>query len=224
MKPRFSNQRNHALTITEVLVIISTLCLLVVVVLASSETQKNDEPGVEQRIACINNLRSIGLAYRVWCADHDDKYPIQVSQNQGGAMESAVSGKVFPIFQVMSNVMGTTKILVCPADTNRFAADNFTTGFDNSHISYFAGLDANETSTQSLIAGDSNLAIGGIPVKSGLVQLSTNELTAWTVDRHVKGKRNLGNVVLVDGTVAMWTPLPQLLLQTGLATNRLAIP
>jgi hypothetical protein len=221
MKPRFSNQRNHALTITEVLVIVSTLSLLVIVALADSEM--GGEKNLEQRIACISNLKQIGLASRIWLADNGDKFPVQVSQKKGGAREQANQGIVFPVFQVMSNELSTPKMLVCPADTHHFQADNFTTSFDNSHISYFAGLDADQTSQQSLIAGDSNLAIDGIPVRSGLLELSTNVEVAWTADRHVKNI-NLGNVVIANGSVDPWIPLPKLLAQTGLATNRLAIP
>lgn len=34
-----------------------------------------------QRINCVNNLKQIGLAFRIWSGDNDDKYPFDVSTN-----------------------------------------------------------------------------------------------------------------------------------------------
>jgi hypothetical protein len=203
-------------------VTVSTLCLPVVVALADSKI--GVDKNTEQRVACMNNLRLIDLACRIWSADKGDKYPIHISQKQGSAMESANLRNVAPIFQVMSNELTSPKFLVCPADTNCFIADNFTTGFDNSYISYFVGLDADITFPQSLVAGDSNMAIDGVPVKSGLLQLSTDVPITWTADRHFNKGVNVGNVILSDAIIDIRIPLPKLLVQTGLATNRLAIP
>jgi prepilin-type processing-associated H-X9-DG protein len=118
--------------------------------------------------------------------------------------------------------LNTPKILVCPADTGRHAARNFTAGFDHSHISYFAGVDANERYPQRLLSGDSNLAVDGVPVKSGLVQLAPSASVSWTRERH----GGAGNIGMADGSVQQTTTLglTNALIQTGLATNRLAIP
>jgi prepilin-type processing-associated H-X9-DG protein len=140
-------------------------------------------------------------------------------------MELVGSGNVAACFRVMSNELGTSKILLCPADTRRVWATNFSADFDNSHISYFVGLDiTNETSPnpQMFLSGDDNFAISGIPVKSGVLQLLINTPAAWTIDRHPGG----GNIGLADTSVEQ---LPSSLLQrafqlTGVATNRLAIP
>jgi hypothetical protein len=72
------------------------------------------------------------------------------------------------------------------------------------------------------LSGDDNFAIGGVPVKPGLLEFSTNAPITWTAERH----NRLGNIVLDDGSVADTTSsfLQQLLVQTGVATNRLAIP
>ena len=49
-----------------------------------------------QRIQCVNNMKQIGLAARIWATDHDDKFPAD--------------------FISMSNELATPKILVCPSD------------------------------------------------------------------------------------------------------------
>ena len=131
-------------------------------------------------------------------------------------MEPAARGDAVQIFQVMSNDLTTPKILVCPADTNRFAAGNFTTDFDSSHISYFAGLDADDAYPQELLSGDSNLAVDGKAVASGLLRITTNAPVTWTSERHV----NQGNIGFADGSIWQGTDDKTLEKLEG----RLAIP
>jgi prepilin-type processing-associated H-X9-DG protein len=174
------------------------------------------------KVGCVNCLKQIGIAYRVWANDNGDKYPMQVSGTIGGAMELVATGNVAACFQVMSNQLSTPELLICPQDTKSIPATNFGPGFNNSNVSYFVGLDADQTNLQIFLSGDDNFAIGGIPVKSGLLQLWTNTPIAWTKARH----KFVGNILLADGSVQQLTTkgLQQTLRQTGVATNRLAIP
>jgi type II secretory pathway pseudopilin PulG len=216
VKPRCSNQRNQALTITEVLVTMVMLSLLAAVALAQAANSAADS----QRKACMNNLRVIYLANKVWAADNNNKFPAQVSERLGGAKEKAAKGIAFPVFQVMSNELSTPKILVCPADAKRSGAVSFTTGFDNSHVSYFAGLDADPDDAGRLLFGDSNLAIAGKPVKKGLLLVSKKDPVTWTSERHI----SRGNIVTVSSMWENSSRWHQILAQSDLATNRLAIP
>lgn len=68
------------------------------------------QPMVEARararsIACINNLKQLGLAARIWATDNGDVLP--------------------PDFLSMSNEISAPKILVCPEDEGRQAAPNW---------------------------------------------------------------------------------------------------
>jgi prepilin-type processing-associated H-X9-DG protein len=218
MKPRFSNQRNHALTLVEVLVVICTIALLAVIFLSAFFAMRQKVT----RINCVNNLKRIGLAYRIWEGNHNDKYPMQVSVTNGCVKELALDGDASAIFRVMSNEFATPEILICPADTGRVAATNFTSDFNNSKISYFVNLDTDETYPQTFLSGDDNFEIGGVPVKSGLLKLSANTPIAWTAARHKFG----GNIGLADGSVTGTSPsmLSRQLLQVSDFTNRLAIP
>jgi prepilin-type N-terminal cleavage/methylation domain-containing protein/prepilin-type processing-associated H-X9-DG protein len=226
MKPRCSNQRNHALTLTEVLVSVAVVC-----VLAGAGYLMFHRPKVVRRIVhqnrsseiqCVNNLKQIGLAFRIWEGDNGDKYPMQVSVRKGGAKETVLKGNVAACFQVMSNELYTPKMLICPADADRSVAKNFTAGFDNSKVSYFAGVDAADDKPAMFLSGDDNFAIDAVLVKSGLLLLATNAPVSWTAARHV----NRGNIGLADGSVQTTDSsfLHQLLVQTGVATNRLALP
>jgi hypothetical protein len=221
MKSRLSNQRNHALTLVEVLVVIVVLVVLVVLLLPAFIS---DRPRHAPRIYCVNNLKEIGLAYRLWAGDNNDKFPMQVSitDTNGGTLELISTGNVVTTFQIMSNELSTPKILYCTADKDHTRATDFTTNFSAKNISYFIGVDADQTHPQMNLSGDDNFAINGVLVKSGILELSTNAPVSWTSARH----HFAGNIGLADGSVQEVTQngLRQTLQQTGFATNRLAIP
>lgn len=88
-------------------------------------TTKADE------IACVNNLKQIGLAFALWAVDHDDKFPFNVKTNAGGTLELCARDErgfeenAAPHFLVMTNELFSPKILVCPADPARQPATNW---------------------------------------------------------------------------------------------------
>lgn len=209
--------RCRAMTLAEVLVVMAMLGLLIALILPALS-----KPTAKSRINCGNNLKQVGLAFRIWSGDNGDQFPMSVSTNAGGTMELVSLGNVFPHVQVMSNELNTPKIVVCPQDLRRQAATNFLAGFTDAHISYFVGLDAEETQTQMLLAGDSNLEVDSKTVSPGLLNLWTNSAAGWTAERHVRR----GNVAFADGSVQQYTNagLREALVNTGVATNRLAIP
>jgi hypothetical protein len=57
------------------------------------------------RFACVNNMKQLGLAARVWAGDNNDFYPSNVV--------------------CMSNEIYSTKTLICPADTSHQLAPDF---------------------------------------------------------------------------------------------------
>src|ERR1700712_3928145 len=81
-------------------------------------------------ISCANNLRQVGLAFRIWAGDGGDKFPMQVSVTNGGTMELVESGTVFPHFQIMSNELNTPKVLYCRIEFDQ--AKTQATSFDTS--------------------------------------------------------------------------------------------
>lgn len=90
-------------------------------------------PGVPraQQIRCENNLKQIGLAFKTWAIDNEDRFPFNQSSNAGGTKELCrVNSDGFDTnaaahFQVMSNELSIPVILVCPRDKGRKAAANF---------------------------------------------------------------------------------------------------
>jgi hypothetical protein len=90
-------------------------------------------PTAGTRAASRNNLLQIGLAFRIWAGDHNDQYPFNVSQAQGGTRElcdrdrDGFEKNPAPVFMVMSNELSTTKILVSPNYQATTAAASFAT-------------------------------------------------------------------------------------------------
>ena len=224
MKPRLSRQRQTAMTLFEVGLVVAVVMILAALLLPTLSISRRRV----SRISCINNLKQIGLAYRIWEGDNGDIYPMGISVTNGGTRELVQTGNVVVTFQVMSNELSTPKILICtgdgynPGDTNATFATNFGT-LSNSNISYFVGVDVtNDVNPQLILSGDCNFEIGGKPVKSGLLSIWTNDPVTWSPVRHGTS----GNLGFADGSVqsVSTTSLRSYFERTGFATNRLAIP
>lgn len=161
------------------------------------------------------NLKQLGLAYRIWEGDNNDKYPMELSVTNGGTLELWGSPDTWKTYQVMSNEICMPKIVLCPNDQTRTAATNFGNSLKNK-ISYFIGRDASETQPQSWLGGDANLVINGFPVKSRTVEFGSNSMVSWDLSRHMETRKSWGNVCLGDGSVES--------MNQSNVTNRLAIP
>jgi tetrahydromethanopterin S-methyltransferase subunit F len=69
-----------------------------------------------ERIKCVNNLKNVGLAARIWATDNGDKLPKD--------------------FLTMTNELSTPKILICPSDPARTQAIDTWEKFSASGTSY----------------------------------------------------------------------------------------
>ncbi len=213
MKRTSSPSRSSAFAFIDLLVLLAIIAILAAILLPSLARAK----AKAQRIQCVNNLKQVGLAFRIWSVDHGDKYPMGHSTR--GTMEWVDGGNAFRHFQALSNELASTKILACPADT-RPPASGFA-GLHNHNLSYFVGLDADETRPQMLLAGDRNITNNLAPVRSVLT-LPPESPAGWTAAIHI----GQGNVGLSDGSVQQFsTPrLRDMLKNTGDPTNRIALP
>jgi competence protein ComGC len=223
MNPHCSRQGNRALTLLEAVVVIAALVVLAAIFLPLLASSHHQSP----RISCVNNLKQIGLAYRVWADDHHDKYPMQVPIADGGIEElfdrtNSISASICLNYLAMTNELSTPKILRCTADTHGTSATNFSSTFNNANISFFANPDADQMYPQMVLSGDDNFAIGDVPVNLGILNLSSNTPIAWTAERHYKA----GNIGLADGSAQQLTTtgMRQAFQPSGTNSIRLAIP
>ena len=227
MKTNPSKSKYGFTLIDLTLIILALVGMAIVILPALSRPRRNHSP----EIRCHNNLKQVGLAFRIWAGDNNDKFPTQVSVTNGGVMELAATGNVAAVFQVMSNELSTPKILFCPTDKLRQQATIFaSTQPSNTNISYFVNQDAVDTNPNLLLSGDDNLLIGGsqhnplsgTPATSGVLPLTTNDLISWSEARHQKQ----GNVGLADGSVQQCSThnLRRQWAASGVETNRLMMP
>jgi len=170
----------NAFTLIELLVVIAIIAILAAMLLPALAAAKKKA----QKINCVNNLKQVGIAFRIWEGDNGDKYPMAVSYAQGGASDYVNHGttaatKFNPgvTFMVMSNEVASPKVLNCPSDINHSQATNYTYGnllaanvvspaapvaaptTPLSDISYFVGGDASESDPQGILSGDFNIGL-----------------------------------------------------------------
>ena len=210
-------RQTTAMTMIELAIVIVVVTILAVIALSSGSHGHVSGP----RIACVNNLKQIGLSFRVWALDNQDRFPMQVSITNGGTMELIGQDAVFMHYLVMSNELTMPRILYCPSDSQRDWAHNSWPSLSNSNLSYFVNVDAVETNITVVLAGDRNLT-NGTRIVRGMLSLPPDRPVGWTADMH----EQQGNVLLVDGSVQQITTLRlrDALQPIGKATNRHEMP
>jgi prepilin-type processing-associated H-X9-DG protein len=210
--------KQRAFSLVEVFVIVAVLALLLVVFLPALVPAKPRA----KRISCTNQGKQIGLAFRIWSTDNGDKFPMTALTNRDGTLAMAAGTNAFRAYQIMSNELNNPKVLLCPTDDRDLPKDGYFANLKNTNISYFVGLDADETNPASILSGDRNLETNGVPVSTGLLVLTQTNGLAFTAKMH----NRQGNIGLADGSVqqASSAILQRILSNTSTNVNRLGMP
>ncbi len=183
--------------------------------------QQSRSRTVSNRLVCVDNLKQIGLATRIWSNDSTDDFPMARSSRFGGSREWLEAGEVWKHYSTLSNTVDSAAMLACPDDTN-VAARSWASLSGNSQVSYFVGLDAGTIYPNTLLSGDRNVAMNGKWL-TGVVALGTNSPVQWTANELHRGEGNIG---YADGSVQQFTneKLRAALVNSGDSNNRLVFP
>lgn len=166
--------QKKAFTLIELLVVIAIIAILAAMLLPALAAAKKKA----QKISCVNNIKQVGLAFKIWAGDNSDRYPNQVQGAAGGAQEyvtysTTASTKLNPnmVFMVMSNELSTPKVTYCPSDSyHQTTPTNFNIGYVGANVypptaiqsvagqaSYFVNGNASDNDPQLIVSGDLNI-------------------------------------------------------------------
>lgn len=211
------SHRRDGLNLIDVIIVIATLAFTATFFLIYYPRQRVYASA--PRITCVNNLKQIQLSFRLYAGDNRERFPMNISTNDNPVVDEATP--VYQYFKLTADELGTPKVVICPSDANRTRTEDFR-NFSDRNVSYFVGLDSNESLTNSMVAGDRHIQ-NGFPPNDGILRLTTKQKVGFTKEMH----NGEGNIVLGDGSVQQVTSKQlrsSILPNTGLVTNRIKLP
>jgi competence protein ComGC len=199
----------------ELAIVVGVVVLLVAAAIPASGILKKRS----SQLGCVNFLKQIGIAARVFATDNGDEYPWAIPTNRGGSLEFTTAGsETFRHFQVLSNELNTVRVILCPDDRRSLALS--WVGLSNSNISYFVNLDTTNELPDSVLGGDRNISDRG----SLILEARSQAPPKWVANVGLHGSE--GRLLFGDGRVeeVKSDGLAKALSESGVATNRLSIP
>jgi hypothetical protein len=185
------------------------------------------------RLCCNCNLKQLGTAYRVWANDNGNQFPAFTPLTNRGWSDllarTNASTYCWTNYVTMANEIGQAPLLlICPSDVRQTAASF--SDLANTNISYFVGVDANDSYPQSFLGGDRNLGpgmnpdpqYGFSPADGRGNDVVIKGPVCWSLKMHSRGNpAGQGNILLGDGSAQQVTTgnLNQYWLKNALLQN-----
>jgi hypothetical protein len=217
MKTRIPREANQAMTLIEVLAVITVVVVLIALLLPlTSGSHQSSGP------SCLFNVHEIAIGSLMYAEDNHGKFAIQTSVTNGGTMEFLDRNQTSPHYQKLSNYLQNVRFLVCPDDKTRHASDNYE-HLTDTNLSYFLTADfSTNNPSKSIMAGDRHFQANGTPVRHGTFTVRTNLDLSWTLKMH----RGNGILGFIDGhaQISRTNNLNAFFQNHGLASARLSVP
>ena len=239
MSGRTCTLNRSGFTLIEVCIIIVVVAMVALVLIPA----KSQRRAHARRIESVNDLKMVGLAFRLFETDHDDRMPMEVPKEEGGVAEIFERGstkQIYRTFLVMSNDLGNSpEVLVDAADSETVQATTFHTNpvhgdpeervvFDgNVHTSFGIGPEASDLKPGMILSGNRHIEDEKAGFEYGkdlIARVGTNNPSVHFASDAVH--RGNGNILLGDGSVQQYSSqdLREQLRTTGDADNFWAQP